>query len=95
MAFSLISLSTILILLVHFDGKPWFEWHRVTLNAVVSVFATMSRVLLFVPISSGIGQLRWNWFSSRSRALDDFEVFDAARRGAWGSAKLLWKTKSW
>lgn len=49
---------------------------------------------LILPISEAIGQLKWAWFGgSKSKEMIDFEIFDKASRGAWGSFLLLFRTK--
>lgn len=93
-AFSLIALLAILILLACYDGKVLFSWHKVTINTVISIFATISRMCLMLAVSSALGQWRWNWFYGQSRPLADFDTLDAASRGAIGSFRLLWTTKS-
>ncbi|MCJ1265917.1 hypothetical protein MMC22_005799 [Lobaria immixta] len=49
---------------------------------------------LMLAVSSALGQWRWNWFYGQSRPLADFDTLDAASRGAIGSFRLLWTTKS-
>ena len=92
---SLVSIIAIVALLGYYNGKPLFRWHNITLNAVISVFATLARMSLIVAVSSSIGQWRWNWFLQKSRPLADIDVVDAASRGLLGSLQLLWKTRSW
>lgn len=92
---SLISFLAILITLACYNGKILFSWHKVTINTVISIFATISRVCLMVAVSSALGQWRWNWFYGQSRPLADFDTLDAASRGAIGSFRLLWIIKSW
>jgi hypothetical protein len=92
--FSMLSLLAILILLTVYDGKLLFRWYRASLNAMISVFATISRMLLAVAVSSSLGRWRWNWFAKRRHPLEDFESMDTASRGAWGRVQLLWMTKS-
>jgi hypothetical protein len=49
---------------------------------------------LILPISEAIGQLKWTWFQGdTSKEMIDFEIFDKASRGAWGSFLLLFRTK--
>jgi hypothetical protein len=50
------SLLAILILLARYNGRLLFSWHRLTLNTVISIFATISRISLIVAVSSGMGQ---------------------------------------
>ncbi|KAH8904952.1 hypothetical protein BR93DRAFT_882125 [Coniochaeta sp. PMI_546] len=45
-------------------------------------------------IVEGLGQLKWIWFlSSKRRPLIDFQTFDEATKGGWGSWKLLLRFK--
>lgn len=92
--FSLIFILATLIILACYDGKELFNWHKVTINTVISIFATISRMCLMVAVSSALGQWRWIWFYGQSRPLADFDTLDAASRGAIGSFRLLWTTKS-
>lgn len=47
-----------------------------------------------MPISEAIGQLKWTWFhGKKSKDPFDFEIFDKASRGAWGSVLLLFRTR--
>jgi hypothetical protein len=92
---SLVSLAAILVLLAYYNGKPFLDWHRLTLNTVISIFATVSRIALLVALSSSLGQWRWNWFRKQARPLAEFETLDAAGRGSLGSLRLLWMTRSW
>ena len=55
---SLVSLTAILVLLAYYSKKPFVDWHRVTLNTVISIFAITSRIALVVALSSSLGQLR-------------------------------------
>ncbi|KAH7113736.1 hypothetical protein B0J11DRAFT_497086 [Dendryphion nanum] len=60
------------------------------------IFNTLSRVAsaaLILPVSEALGQLKWNWFQNESKKMWDFEIFDNASRGPWGSALLLIRTK--
>lgn len=41
----------------------------------------------------GMSQLKWSWFSS-TRALIDFDKFDLASRGPWGSLLLVFRLQS-
>lgn len=59
-----------------------------------NVLAKIASAALILPISEAIGQLKWTWFhGSRSKDMIDFEIFDKASRGAWGSFLLLFRTK--
>jgi hypothetical protein len=45
---------------------------------------------MLMVIGEGLGQLKWNHFENRPRRLMEFELFDTASRGPWGSATLLY-----
>ena len=62
--------------------------------AAYNVLSKVASAALILPISEAIGQLKWTWFSgSESKEMIDFEIFDKASRGAWGSFLLLYRTK--
>ncbi|KAL5389328.1 hypothetical protein PMIN02_007408 [Paraphaeosphaeria minitans] len=65
-----------------------------TLNAYISVLAKIASASLLLPVSEAIGQLKWSWFhKGKSKKMWDFEIFDNASRGPWGSLLLLVRTK--
>jgi hypothetical protein len=60
----------------------------------VTVLSKVASAALILPISEAIGQLKWSWFHGQeSKDAFDFEIFDKASRGAWGSVLLLFRTK--
>ncbi|USP81740.1 hypothetical protein yc1106_09014 [Curvularia clavata] len=70
---------------------------KVTLAPSLTIITVLSKVAsaaLILPISEAIGQLKWTWFhGKKSRDAFDFEIFDKASRGAWGSFMLLCRTR--
>jgi hypothetical protein len=59
----------------------------------ITILSKISSVALILPISEAIGQLKWSWFHEKeSKDAFDFEIFDKASRGAWGSVLLLFRT---
>jgi hypothetical protein len=61
---------------------------------VINVLTKIASACLILPISEAIGQLKWTWFNGKeSKDIIDFEIFDKASRGAWGSFLLLFRTK--
>ncbi|PPJ56237.1 hypothetical protein CBER1_06383 [Cercospora berteroae] len=62
-----------------------------TLNGIVSTLAGISKAALILPISEAISQLKWQWFWNldRPRPISDFQIYDSASRGPWGSLCLL------
>jgi hypothetical protein len=65
-----------------------------TLNAFISILSKMAGAALLLPVSEALGQLKWSWFLEHSKQTWDFEIFDNASRGPWGSMLLLIRTKA-
>jgi hypothetical protein len=77
-----------------FDGRQPPTWPLgITLNTFLAFFTSLAKLAFMIPITEGLGQLRWLWFTSRPRPLNDFEAIDQASRGAFGSLRLLAKFK--
>ncbi|RSL45118.1 hypothetical protein CEP54_014409 [Fusarium duplospermum] len=85
------SFSGLLYLLLAYDGKPISEWTQfpLSLNALVSILSGISRDYLAFVISMCLSQAKWNWATRYVEPLVDFERFDAASRGPWGSPRLM------
>jgi hypothetical protein len=91
---SALCMGAILVLLAVFKDKA--QPRRIlglTLNAHIAVLSKIASAALLVPTSEALGQLKWSWFKSGSKKLWDFEIFDNASRGPWGSFLLLVRTK--
>jgi hypothetical protein len=82
----------VLLLLNNKQSKPLPG--NITLNTFVSVLSRMSAAAMMLPTAEALGQLKWSWFQpGGSKKLLDFEIFDEASRGPWGSFLLLMRTK--
>ena len=61
---------------------------------ILNLLARIASGALLLPVSEALGQLKWNWFHEKSsKKMWDFEIFDNASRGIWGSVLLLIRTK--
>ncbi|KAF5002015.1 hypothetical protein FDECE_10757 [Fusarium decemcellulare] len=91
MLLSLVSFGALLYLLFTFDDQPISKWTKfpLSLNAVVSILAGVSNACLAFIISMCLSQCKWNWVGRFVEPLIDFDRFDAASRGPWGSLRLL------
>lgn len=58
-------------------------------NTAVSVFATLSKSSLLLPVAECLSQLKWLHFKSSHR-LGELELFDKASRGPLGALQFLW-----
>ena len=80
----------IVVVLAQFDGKEPPAWPvGITLNTFLAFLASLAKAALLIPVTEGIGQLRWIWYSHRAHPASDLEVFDAATRGTISGLTLL------
>ncbi|KAF2010547.1 hypothetical protein BU24DRAFT_318026, partial [Aaosphaeria arxii CBS 175.79] len=91
MATGIISIALAVAVLCEVNKKPIEDWKLpIQPNALVSVFSTVAKSAMLVPITSGLGQLKWIHFdSSTARYVQHLDVFDEASRGPWGSLMIL------
>ncbi|KAJ5501861.1 hypothetical protein N7463_004735 [Penicillium fimorum] len=84
----------IAVIFWYMDNKPLSAWRpSVSLNATISILTTACTTALMHGVSTFIGQSKWLHFKSGPRRLADFETFDGASRGIWGSILLLTTVK--
>ena len=60
-----------------------------TLNAIISLLATLAKSALMVVLAAAIRQEMWLWFIKRPRPLNTVDAFDEASQGPYGSLLLL------
>lgn len=94
---SAICMAIILVVLVFLKDQPLSKWSlgsTISLNTFVATFSRIASAALLLPVSEALGQLKWSWFfQGSSKKMWDFEIFDNASRGPWGSLQLLVRTK--
>lgn len=79
-----------------YDGQRLPDWPSgITVNTIVALLSTVARTAFTVPVAEGLSQCKWNWFKQKPRPIQDFDLFDQASRGPWGSLNLLVRTKAW
>ena len=89
LSLSITSLAVIGVVVFVYDDHPAPTLPRgISLNAVVSDLATISKSALLFMVAACISQLKWPWYSVR-RNLNDLQLLDDASRGPLGSIKLL------
>lgn len=96
--FSALCMAAIVGVLIYLQDDRLSNWTLdkrtgLTLNAYISVLSKMAGASLILPVSEALGQLKWSWFLQHSKQMWDFEIFDNASRGPWGSFLLLIRTK--
>jgi len=82
--------AAIIVVLAQYDRQQAPQWPLgITLNTLLAFLASTAKAALLIPVTEGIGQLRWMWFRRTARQADDFELFEEATRGSYGSLKLM------
>jgi hypothetical protein len=97
--FSAVCMAAVIGVLLYLRDRPLSDWQLakktpLTLNAFISILSKMAGAALLLPVSEALGQLKWSWFLEHSKQMWDFEIFDNASRGPWGSMLLLIRTKA-
>ena len=88
--FSVGCLAATAVILATTDGKALSQWHMpIRPNAMVSVFATVTKAALVYPVAECIGQFKWLYYGQQAHKTIDMQRFDDASRGPWGSLLLL------
>lgn len=92
---SALCMTAIIVILFALNNRPVpTSWPmNLTLNAYVAILSKIASAALLLPASEALGQLKWSWFQGDSKKMWDFEIFDNASRGPWGSFLLLIRTK--
>jgi hypothetical protein len=92
---SALCMAGVVTMLMVYHNKSIPKWPLgLTLNAYISVLAKIASAALLLPVSEALGQLKWSWFQgNNSKKMWDFEIFDNASRGPWGSFLLIIRTK--
>lgn len=91
---SVLSFTAMVVLLAVFNGRPIFEWKRVTLNAIVSTLSVAMKASFTFAIAELIGQWKWITFARDAHQLFEFERIDMASRGPLGGIRVLFKKHS-
>ncbi|KAF5515254.1 hypothetical protein CGCS363_v001682 [Colletotrichum siamense] len=95
-AISLAAFVALVLVLKEFNQKPLPRWPSgITLNTIIAALSTIARTAFLIPVLEGLSQSKWAWYKKKPRPLTDFDMFDQASRGPWGSLGLLVRTKGW
>ena len=90
-----LSLFAVVGILITFNHRALPQWpYQINLNTLISIFSQIGSTALLGPLTECISQLKWLWFTRRSRPLCDFESFDSASRGPWPSFLLILTTRA-
>lgn len=95
-------LAAIAVILVVTEDKQIPTWSRkdprtcvnfeVTINSVTSLFSTLLKSTLLIPVVASLHQLKWLWFKEE-RPLADVSMFEGAGKGPLGVVMLIWQLR--
>lgn len=80
----LCSLATVF---THAGASPPWPF-RISVNAIISIYALIFKGCLALAVASGIGQLQWTWYWS-NRSLYEFIRYQNAAQNPWGALQLF------
>jgi hypothetical protein len=93
-AVSIISTISLVFVLRNYNNNALPQWPLgLTLNTLIAFLATVSRSTFIIPVNECVSQSKWLWFR-RNKPLKDFQTFDEASRGPWGSLKLVFASQA-
>jgi hypothetical protein len=82
--------AAIIILLAHYDRKTMPEWpFDINLSTAINLLSTFLRAAMIAAVAEIVGQIKWTWFTERTRPLHHLQDFDSASRSVLGSLRLL------
>lgn len=88
-AVATLAITAIVITLILRRDRPLPDWpSAITINALIAVFTAIFKACLLMPITEGIGQLKWLWYQ-KPRPLRYMEQWDLASRGTSPSSCFL------
>jgi hypothetical protein len=92
---SFLCLLSICVVLKIYDGYQYPSVDLgLTLNATIALLTTIMKGAVLTLLAEGTSQLKWLRFAeATSHPLGDFNVYDAASRGGFGSIQLLWRLR--
>lgn len=83
-------ITAIIILLAYYDRKTMPEWpFDISLSTAINLLSTFLRAALLAAVAEIVGQIKWTWFTERTRPLHHLQDFDSASRSVLGSLRLL------
>lgn len=84
----------LVIVLRCYEGNHEPAWDHMSLNTLVAWMSTVTRACILFPVSQALGQLKWVWFATERRPLEDLGSFDSASRGVLGSLALIYRVRA-
>lgn len=89
------SLLAMFATLYAYTNRPSPQWPNwLSLNTIIAIYVVLLKTGILLVTAEGLGQLKWSWFASKDRPLDDLVKYDDATRGPFGATVLLWRLRA-
>lgn len=86
--------ATVTCILAMMNNKPLSHWNFIiSLNATVAALITAAQSTAIFSVSSCQSQSKWLHFKKSARMLQEFDLFEDASRGPWGSLMVLLRVR--
>lgn len=90
-----LSLLAIVLTLRLYQDQPLPDWpYDISINTLVSLFVVFMKGSIAVILTSGIGQLKFDWFKKAPKPLSHIAAFDEASRGPLGAIRLMYTSRN-
>jgi Protein of unknown function (DUF3176) len=87
-------LVALVVVLRCYEGNREPTWSHMSLNTLVAWMGTIARACILFTASQALGQLKWVWYATERRPLEDLGSFDSASRGVLGSLALIYRVRA-
>lgn len=91
---SAVLMVALCVVLRCYEGHRQPTWSHLSLNTLIAWMSMVSRALILYSASQGLGQLKWAWFATERRPMEDLATFDSASRGVLGSLALMYRVRA-
>ena len=82
------------VILSCYQGHRDPAWKYLSLNTLIAWISMVSRACIIFTASQVLSQLKWVWFATQHRPLEDLDGFDLASRGVLGSLALIYRVRA-
>ncbi|KAK7514508.1 hypothetical protein IWZ03DRAFT_415911 [Phyllosticta citriasiana] len=88
------SMIAVIIICVRLNNTSLSDWNMgIGPNTLIAVLVTVAKAALLLPVTEGMSQLKWSYFSHKRRALIEIDWIEGASRGPWGSLLFFFRSR--
>ncbi|KAK7566671.1 hypothetical protein IWX47DRAFT_841548 [Phyllosticta citricarpa] len=88
------SMIAVIIICLRLNNTSLSDWNMgIGPNTLIAVLVTVAKAALLLPVTEGMSQLKWSYFSHKRRALIEIDWIEGASRGPWGSLLFFFRNR--